>query len=198
MRKLLLILTTAVCGASFMSARADEPAAKTPAKLAVHTVHNEMLQRNNQLRTGLGRQPHQLSEELTEAAQNHAEYMARTGQYSHYVNLGPGGRVRKFGYPGRMRGEIIHCTPRTVEKAFDGWMKSPPHRSILLGRSTQAGFGYAVSKGGTAYWVGVYGTPTPKPSETPAIVAKPTTTTTTSSSNVSRTSSRRRLLRRRR
>src|SRR5881394_1396591 len=59
-----------------------------------------MLVRNNNLRRRVGLRPHRMSPALTKAAQDHANYMARTGQFSHYANLGPQGRANKYGFGG--------------------------------------------------------------------------------------------------
>jgi hypothetical protein len=90
--------------------------------------------------------------------------MARTGQFSHYVNSGPQGRASKYGFRGGVRENIAYGT-RSVSGAFNMWVNSSGHYASIVSGTAEAGFGYAVSKNGLAYWVGVYGTP-PKGDET--------------------------------
>jgi uncharacterized protein YkwD len=132
--------------------------AEEPKPLHKHPTLLKMLTRNNFLRKRSSRHAQKMNEDLTEAAQDQANYMARTGYYDHYVNGNPSARATRHGFRGAYAGEIIHRGPSTIDGAFDGWMRSPPHHSILMGGAQEAGFGYAVSTGGTAYWVGLYGT----------------------------------------
>jgi Cysteine-rich secretory protein family len=117
-----------------------------------------MLQRNNSIRRRVGLFPHRISPTLTRAAQDHANYMARTGQFSHYVNGGPQSRAGKYGFRGGVRENIAMGT-RTVEGAFSMWQNSGAHYASIVSGTAEAGFGYAVSPNGQAYWVGMYGTP---------------------------------------
>ena len=122
------------------------------------SIVQQMLERNNELRASVGLGPHRLSEELTKAAQDHAEYMARTGEFSHYVNGGPSDRAARYGYEGSVR-ENIAMGYGSVHSAFAGWQSSGGHWASIVSGTTDAGFGYAVSPGGTPYWVGLYGYP---------------------------------------
>ncbi len=131
--------------------------AETPESAEV-SMAEQMLQRNNELRASVGLPAHRLSAELTKAAQDHAEYMARTGAFSHYVNGGPSDRAARHGYQGSVR-ENIAMGYATVHAAFSGWQSSGGHWASIVSGTTDAGFGYAVSPGGTPYWVGVYGYP---------------------------------------
>lgn len=115
-----------------------------------------MLARNNSARTSRGMRPMILSNRLTAAAQNHANYMARTGGFSHYSNGGPQGRAAMYGFRGGVRENIAMGQP-TVESAFSTWTASGAHYANMMSHSDVAGFGYAVSANGQAYWVAVYG-----------------------------------------
>jgi len=117
-----------------------------------------MLQRNNNIRRRVGLLPHRMSPALTQAAQDHANYMARTGQFSHYTNNGPQGRASKYGFHGGVRENI--AMSGGVDHAFGMWQASGAHYASIVSGTTDAGFGYAVSSSGMAYFVGVYGTPT--------------------------------------
>ncbi len=132
-----------------------------PMETTEPVVAEQMLQRNNELRASVGLTPHQLSAELNKAAQDHAEYMARTGQFSHYVNGGPSDRAARHGYSGSVR-ENIAMGYGSVGSAFAGWQSSGGHWASIVSGTADAGFGYAVGPGGTPYWVGVYGYPAQK------------------------------------
>ena len=97
-----------------------------------------------------------LSARLTAAAQNHANYMARTGSFSHYTNGSPQGRVAQYGFRGGVRENIAMGQP-SVEGAFNTWTASGAHYANMMSHSDVAGFGYAVGSNGQAYWVAVYG-----------------------------------------
>jgi hypothetical protein len=90
--------------------------------------------------------------------------MANTGSFSHYSNYGPFGRARRFGFGGNVR-ENIALGHRNVLQAFVGWRNSGGHWASIVSDAPEVGFGYAVSKGGTPYWVAVYGYPTDKDNE---------------------------------
>ena len=59
-----------------------------PKALEVHLHEHptlvSMLHENNRLRAQVGLRSHRISPELTKAAQDHANYMAATGSFSHY------------------------------------------------------------------------------------------------------------------
>jgi uncharacterized protein YkwD len=129
-----------------------------------HPTLLDMLRRNNELRKGVGLRPQTMNAVLTRAAQNHARFMANTGSFSHYSNYGPFGRARRFGFGGNVR-ENIALGHRNVLQAFVGWRNSGGHWASIVSDAPEVGFGYAVSKGGTPYWVAVYGYPTDKDKE---------------------------------
>jgi uncharacterized protein YkwD len=77
---------------------------------------------------------------LDRAARRHAADMVRRRYFSHVTpgGLDPGDRVRRSGYPGRCAwriGEVLawgagrRSTARATVRA---WLRSPPHRRILL------------------------------------------------------------------
>lgn len=121
-----------------------------------YEIFQIMLKRNNQLRATRNLKPHELSPELVKAAQDHAWYMARTGNFSHYSNLGPQGRARKYGFNAFVR-ENIGWGYKDVNRVFNGWRNSGAHWSAIISNTKLAGFGYAISKSGNPYWVAVYG-----------------------------------------
>jgi uncharacterized protein YkwD len=117
-----------------------------------------MLRRNNDVRRRAGLFAHRLNPALTAAAQDHANYMARTGQFSHYVNGGPQYRANKYGFRGGVRENIAYGT-RSIDGAFNMWVNSGAHYASIVSGTTEAGFGYAVSSSGQVYWVGMYASP---------------------------------------
>lgn len=88
--------------------------------------------------------PQWLDRDMTAKAQEWAERMAATGTLEH-----SGWRVS----------ENIARGHKTAKEAFAAWRSSPRHRSNLLGPHQRCGFGHAVSRTGTAYWVAMYDAP---------------------------------------
>jgi uncharacterized protein YkwD len=129
-----------------------------------------MLVRNNNLRRRAGLWPHRMNPALVAAAQDHANYMARTGQFSHYTNGGPQGRASKYGYGGGVRENI--ATGGNVDTAFSMWTASGAHYASIVSGTTDAGFGYAVGPSGATYFVGLYGSGTTSGSETEEQIAE--------------------------
>jgi len=80
----------------------------------------------------------QLVTEISRDAQNHADWMASTGQFVH---------------SGMNYWEVIQTGPKTPEKAIEGWLESAAHREILMS-GAEIGFGFAKVEGVT-YWVGL-------------------------------------------
>jgi len=155
--------------AADMPMKAEAEAAKEDASQAVaaaprarpfhhRPVFLNMLRRSNEIRRRVGLFPHRLHPALTAAAQDHANYMARTGQFSHYINGGPQYRANKYGFRAGVL-ENIAAGSATVEGTFNQWVGSPPHYASIVSGTTEAGFGYAVGANGYAYWVSVYASP---------------------------------------
>ncbi|MEC9343992.1 MAG: CAP domain-containing protein [Pseudomonadota bacterium] len=101
---------------------------------------------------------------LQQAAQNHADLMARTGEFGH--EFGPGTqfplRMAAVGFDGSA-GENLGVGYGSVEEAIEGWLDSPKHREILLRRRYDlAGIAYAFNHSGkhprrTHFWVLIVG-----------------------------------------
>jgi hypothetical protein len=129
-----------------------------------------MLVRNNNLRRRAGLWPHRMNPALVAAAQDHANYMARTGQFSHYTNGGPQGRAYKYGFGGGVLENI--ATGGNTDTAFGMWTASGAHYASIVSRTTDAGFGYAVGPSGATYFVGLYGSGSPGAGETEEQIAQ--------------------------
>lgn len=134
--------------------------AAAPVPLYQHPTMVTMLQRSNGIRGRVGLRSHRLNPALCQAAQNHAEYMAATGSFSHDTNLGYVGRARRFGFRGNVR-ENIGWNYANIDQAFGAWQASGGHYAAIVSPETsEAGFGYAKSRTGQTYWVSVYGAAT--------------------------------------
>jgi hypothetical protein len=139
-----------------VAATIKKPAAARP--LHRHPTLFGMLRRNNDVRRRLGLRPHRINPALTKAAQDHANYMAQTAQFSHYTNGGPQYRASKYGFRGGVLENIAYGT-RSVNSTFDMWVGSGGHYASIVSGTTDAGFGYAIAPNGQCYWVGVYANP---------------------------------------
>ena len=168
MRKVCFILaafSTSVAMAAEMPAvksevkqASAEQAVKVEQPLHRHPTLLAMLRRNNQIRRNVGLRAQRINPALTKAAQDHANYMASTGDFSHYTNGGYQYRAHKYGFKGGVR-ENIASGFQTVDAAFNTWQGSGGHYASIVSGTSEAGFGYAVSRNGATYWVGVYGSP---------------------------------------
>ena len=118
----------------------------------------------NRIRMDRGLIRLRLDTRLTELARQRAEYMARTGEFSHTQSGGTtvfdmmtSSSIRWYA-----AGEIIAWNTAgpldySAEFAVRGWMGSPSHRSIVVSDDyNYVGFGVAVAANGTRYWAGVY------------------------------------------
>lgn len=129
-----------------------------------HPTIKQMFFKSDELRKNRKFPEHVLSEALTQAAQDQAWYMARKHDldqedFNHRGGNGtPGQRAARFGYTGLIK-ENIARGYKSVDKTFSAWEDSDNHRDAIYSDTTEAGFGYAVAKDGTTYWVAVYGRP---------------------------------------
>ena len=136
---------------------APNPAIQSSAAAEIHnSAADMMLDRNNQIRQSRGMVGMRLSDRLTNAAQHQANYMARTGSFSHNVNGSPQSRAAMYGFGGGVR-ENIAMGQNSVSSAFQDWTNSSGHYTNLMSNSNVAGFGYAVNSAGQGFWVAMYG-----------------------------------------
>lgn len=123
-----------------------------------------IVERVNADRAHNGLSPLVAEARLSQAAQAHAEDMARNDFVSHTGSDGRGywQRVSSTGYQGVMIGEVITAGQGTPEDAFGAWLVSNPHHAILLTADlTQMGVGHAERQGSRYghYWVVVVARP---------------------------------------
>jgi uncharacterized protein YkwD len=145
--------------------------AQKPVPLHQHPTMVTMLNRSNGIRGRIGLRGHRLNPALCQAAQNHAEYMASTGSFSHYTNGGYIARARRFGFRGGVQ-ENIGWNYATIDSAFAGWQGSGGHYAAIVGNTSDAGFGFARSPSGQTYWVSLYGAATAEDSADYATIVK--------------------------
>lgn len=160
----ILLCTSVAVADDATTAKPAATAAQPQAARRVRPLHRHptlfgMLRRNNDVRRRVGLQPHRLNPALTKAAQDHANYMAQTGGFSHYTNGGPQYRANKYGFRGGVRENIAYGT-RSIDGAFNMWVGSGAHYASIVSGTSDAGFGYAIGPSGQCYWVGVYASPT--------------------------------------
>lgn len=126
------------------------------------TLKAELLEHTNAERQQEGVPPLQLSPQLSQAAQRHAEDMARNGFCGHTGSDGSSvsERVTAVGYSFSCVGENCAAGQSNPEEVVQGWMKSPGHcRNILNPDYTEIGFGYVSDPSSSHhyYWVQVFG-----------------------------------------
>ena len=136
-------------------------------------------------------QPVGLNENLMDAAAWMADDMATNDRYSHTDSLGRSWpqRMADFGYAAdeTWTGEVL-AAGRDAQEAFDAWMDSPEHNSIMLSNYFWAiGIARAYDETSTHgwYWTVDFGgrgpawfPPTPAPTALPAPTPAPTATPT--------------------
>lgn len=155
MRHLHLLLALAACGQC----------------MAVEPVVVEMLDLNNSLREEAYKDPQTLDARLCAAAQDQAEYLVRTGQFSHHVNGTPRTRAAKYGFPVRdftsleVR-ENIGGDFSNAENAFHAW-RNTSHYENIIADCKLCGFGMVDGRklGRGNIWVAVYGNETVGPTQ---------------------------------
>jgi uncharacterized protein YkwD len=121
-----------------------------PASLADGARHAAVVCEINRVRGRHGLAPVSAHARLTRMARSFARTMVARRFFSH---VGPGGatlgaRQRAAGYRGRAIGEVLawgegrYASPRAAVRS---WLRSPPHRAILLGRDYRdVGAGIAI------------------------------------------------------
>jgi uncharacterized protein YkwD len=101
--------------------------------------------------------PLELSDDLSAAALEHSQTMARTGEFDHVDDAGqsPSDRVRHTRYRARLVGENIAAGMGTAEEALQGWLASPGHcENLMESRFTHLGAAVATNldRDPAVYW----------------------------------------------
>ncbi len=106
----------------------------------------EMFQLINNFRAELGLPPFTFNPTLASAAQQQANYLTSTNQYTHTGSGGtsPQDRADALGYSGYVVENIVGGWKMTPNQGLTWWINSPVHYNTLVStRHTQAGTGYA-------------------------------------------------------
>jgi len=114
-------------------------------------VDDRMVAAVNRQRKKAGCSAVRLHAALSRAARKHSAAMARNRRLTHTGADGssPADRMRAAGYRVGSAGENVTAGSGTAEAAVTAWMRSAPHRDILLTcRYTHAGVGRAKGSGG--------------------------------------------------
>ena len=105
-------------------------AASTP-----NAEEQEQVRVTNRYRALLGRRVLAWNPKVQAAAQGHADYMSKTGDFGHFepdpARHGPVERLKLAGYPG-VGGENCHMGDSGAEGAHVGWTQSSGHHRNLL------------------------------------------------------------------
>lgn len=138
---LFLLLVGILLAAPQKSTRAQSPT-------------SEVVQLVNQLRASYGLAGYTWNAQLAVAAQNHANWMASTGLYSH---TGAGGsspytRAVSAGYNGYVAENIVGGTNLTPQQGVTWWINSPIHFNTLISNQhIEVGVGFAAGQGQNMY-----------------------------------------------
>ena len=122
------------------------------------SVAEEVLNIVNQERRRAGLSPLRLHSQLTAAAQDHSNDMARHNFMSHTGSDGSsfGDRLRRHGYNFRTGAENVAAGQSSVQDVMKSWMNSPGHRNNILGPNYRD-IGIAAARGNKLYWTQTFG-----------------------------------------
>ncbi len=181
LRRLSTALFVTALGFSAWS-RAEDPApaavpaassTPAPAPAPAPTVADRLLVRTNAARQGMQLPPLKADPKLTAAARQLAEFMARTGAFSHQADgRTPDQRVSAQGYRWTYVSENIafqsslnrSSADQAAQAFLTQWWNSPGHRVNMLSRQvTHTGIATAVAPSGAMYAVQVFAAPAAAP-----------------------------------
>ena len=146
-------LAAAAAALALQAPAPAQGAACANASAAPGSVDNAALRRAmrclvNQERAGQGLRRLRRNGDLGEAARRHARDMVERGYFAHErPGSTLGSRLRAAGWTGEVAAEALGwgCGGLGVPRAvLDGWLASPKHRDIVLGRNNHGGVGLAV------------------------------------------------------
>ena len=119
-----------------------------------------MLDSVNALRSAGGAPPLAFNAQLNAAAATHARDMSVQNRPWHFGSDGssPFDRVRRVGYGGQLKGELISETFETELETLAAWMRQPDTRAILLDPTArEMGFSWFQESNGKIWWTLVTG-----------------------------------------
>lgn len=159
----LLVLASA-CATPASPTEVAEESAESAAGGGTSAISSTIVQRTNAERSNAGLPALRGSDRLTQAAQLHADQMARAGRLEHVLSGGPyprpEDRLAAAGYQWSAYAENIAMGQSTPAAAMDSWMNSSGHRANILSTTvTEIGIGFARDSAGHPYYVQVFGKP---------------------------------------
>ena len=161
MNRWVVLLAVGVVGCSSPGERL--PRGQMPPREAVATAEADpvlaVIALTNEERGKARVPPLTVDPRLTDAAERHADRMAKRDRLSHTLDgRTVAERVRAAGYEYRTVGENIAWNQRTPAEVVGGWMTSRGHRQNLLSNDfTHIGVAVATNAKGEPYWVQVFG-----------------------------------------
>lgn len=122
------------------------------------SVIQQVLDIVNRERGQAGLSPLRLQSQLTAAAQEHSNDMARNNFLNHTGSDGssPFDRIKRHGYNFRRAAENIAVGYSSPEDVMRGWMKSNGHRKNIL-NSNYRDIGIGSAPGNQPYWTQTFG-----------------------------------------
>ncbi|QDU29087.1 Cysteine-rich secretory protein family protein [Anatilimnocola aggregata] len=121
-------------------------------------IREELLKLHNKEREEADFEPLSLNAKLTKAAQSYAEYLAKSGEFSHTAKGTMRSRVEDEGYDANEVGENIAKGQAAASDVVKGWMESETHKGNILSEEfSEVGFGFATDEKGQMIWVTVFG-----------------------------------------
>ena len=156
----LLVLASACATPGSPSEVAAEPAAGTGSSDIASTI----VQLTNAERANAGVPTLRANSRLMQAAQLHADQMARLGRLEHELSGSqyprPEDRLAAAGYQWSAYAENIAMGQSSAAAAMDAWMHSSGHRTNILNANlTEIGIGFARDSARRPYYVQVFGKP---------------------------------------
>lgn len=157
-----------ICIVASGCAVAPRSGAQSASGVAIPTRFGEMrfavAELTNRERTRARLPALRVNSQLMEAAQLHAEQIARARTLAHDLPHAPlprlRDRVEHVRYSWGRIAENIASGHRTASDTMAGWMDSPGHRTNILNRAfMDVGTGFARDEHGRRYYVQVFGAP---------------------------------------
>lgn len=149
----LLLATCLLAPPARATAQASAPPSRTSTTLR---LESDTMAQVNRVRARAGCPALRVDSALRGAARRHSALMARQRDLSHQVagEATLQRRVASAGYTGAtMLGEVVAYGPRSAYDVVNSWLRSKPHRAIVLDcRFRQVGAGLVVGGDGRYWW----------------------------------------------
>jgi len=122
------------------------------------TWNDEYIELVNTHRRDLGLRALQVSPYIDLAALDHSQKMAdKTIPFGHTGSATRCSLIINAIGSGNLCGEIVASGYKTPQSVFEGWIKSPTHKSKIENtRYTHTGLGFAKNSTGVIYWTQIF------------------------------------------